>query len=89
MTTKAPSPIKKAPEASLENAAYASVVGIPAAESHDLDRLGYNVWLWLTTKRDSLEQVVRNAGARLKISEEEAIRIIRESLQQQGVKLPE
>jgi len=88
MTTKPPSPIKKSPDTSLEKAAYASVAGISAAEPHDLDRLGYSVWLWLTTQRDSLEQAVRNAGVRLKVSDEEAIRIIRESLQQQGVKLP-
>jgi hypothetical protein len=85
MTTKAPSAIKRSPENSLEKIAYASVSGIPADDPHDLDRLGYNVWLWLTTKRDSLEQAVRSANARLRVSEEEAIQQIRESLKQQGV----
>lgn len=85
MTTKAPSPVKKAPETSLEKAAYASVAGIPAQDQHDLDRLAYNVWLWLTMRRDSLEHAVRSAGARLQVNEEEAVRKIRESLQQQGI----
>jgi hypothetical protein len=85
MTTKAPSSVKKAPENTLENAAYASVAGIPARDPHDLDRLGYCVWLWLTTNRDSLEHVVRSAAARLQISEEEAVKKIRESLLQQGI----
>jgi hypothetical protein len=85
MTTKAPSPVKKAPEASLEKAAYASVNGIPAQDQHDLDRLAYCVWLWLVAQRDSLEHAVRNAGARLQVSEEEAVKKIRENLQQQGI----
>jgi|MudIll2142460700_1097286.scaffolds.fasta_scaffold346032_2 hypothetical protein len=85
MTTKPPSPVKKASETSLEKAAYASVDGIPAVDDHDLDRLAYNVWLWLTTKRDSLEHAVRSAGVRLKITEEEAVKKIRENLQQRGI----
>ncbi len=85
MTTKAPSPVKKAPEKSLEGAAYASVEGIPAQDPHDLDRLAYCIYLWLTMKRDSLEHTVRSAGARLKVSEEEAVRTIRENLQRQGI----
>lgn len=85
MTTKAPSPVKKTPEASLEKIAYACVEGIPAHDPHDLDRLGYCVWLWLTTQRDTLEHAVRSASARLKVSEEEAVRTIRENLQRQGI----
>ncbi len=85
MTTKAPNPIKKAPDAGLEKAAYASVEGIAAEDQHDLDRLAYCVWLWLTTKRDSLEHTVRSAGARLKISEEEAVKKIRENLERRGI----
>ncbi|MBP1649752.1 MAG: hypothetical protein H6Q30_3197, partial [Bacteroidetes bacterium] len=41
--------------------------------------------LWLTTKRDSLEHAVRSAGVRLKITEEEAVKKIRENLQQRGI----
>lgn len=89
MTTKPSSPIRKAPDNSLEHAAYASVAGLPVEDPHDLDRLGYNVWRWLSVRRDTLEQAVRSANARLKVSEEEAIRTIRGRLQEHGVKLPE
>jgi hypothetical protein len=85
MTTKAPSSVKSSSEKSLERIAYASVGNIPTVEPHDRDRLGYNIWLWLTRKRDPLEFAVRTAGARLLISEEEAIGRIRESLHQQGI----
>jgi hypothetical protein len=85
MTTKPPSPVKPADQSRIEQLAYASVADIPVVEPHDRDRLGYNVWRELTTKQDSLEIAVRNAGARLLISEEEAIRKIREFLGGKGV----
>ncbi len=85
MTTKAPNAVKKAAENTLESAAYTSVQGIPAQDQHDLDRLAYSVWLWLTTKRDSLEHAVRSASPRLKVSEEEAVKTIRENLQRLGI----
>ena len=87
MTTKPPSTVQPTAETALEKIAYASVASIPTVEPHDQDRLGYNVWRWLKEKRDSLEQSVHNAGARLLITEEEALRRIRESLRQQGVEL--
>jgi hypothetical protein len=85
MTTKPPSTVKPSSDKSLERVAYASVANIPTVEPHDRDRLGYNVWLWLTRRRDPLEFAVRTAGARLLISEEEAIGRITESLRQQGI----
>jgi len=87
MTTKAPSAVQSAADASLERAAYASVSGIPVAEPHDRDRLGYNVWRFLTLRKDSLELAVRSAGARMTISEEEAVAKIRAALQERGVAL--
>ena len=87
MTTKAPSTVKPAEEGTLEKIAYASVSGIPAADPHDRDRLGYNIWRWLTARRDSLEFSVKTAGAHLQVSDEEAVRMIRESLAAQGVTL--
>ena len=77
MTTKAPSPVEPAEGTTLASIAYAAVSGIPAAEPHDCDRLGYNVWRWLSTGTDSLEEAVKTAGARLKISEEDAVGRIR------------
>ena len=71
----------------MESVAYASVEGIPTADPHDRDRLGFNLSLWLTGRRDSLEIAVRTAGARMLISEEEALRRIREALSSRGVRL--
>lgn len=87
MSTKAPSTVKPSADNSLERIAYASVATIPTVEPHDQDRLGYSVWRWLKDRRDTLEQSVHNAGSRLLISEEEALRKIRESLKAQGVQL--
>ena len=87
MTTKAPSGITPADPSSLQALAYASVEGIPTRDAHDADRLGYCVYLWLTTHRDTLEQAIRGANARLSITDDEAARIIRERLQQRGVTL--
>jgi hypothetical protein len=87
MTTKAPSTVRPTTESTLEKTAYAAVAGIPTSEPHDQDRLGYSVWRFLHSRRDSLEQAVHNAGARLLISEAEALEKIRASLKQQGVEL--
>lgn len=87
MTTKAPSSIKPAPDQAAEKTAYAAVADIPVADPHDRDRLGYCVWLWLSQRRDTLEEAIHNAGARLKIDESEAVKQIRAKLEQQGVKL--
>jgi hypothetical protein len=87
MTTKPPSKVQPLAQDALEAVAYASVEGIPAVESHDRDRLGYCVYLWLSQRRDPLELAVRNAGARLLVSEEDALRRIREALTARGVQL--
>lgn len=87
MTTKAPSSVQPGPEQSLENIAYESVKNIPTVEPHDRDRLGFNVWRWLTVKRDPLEIAVKSAGARFLIPDEEAIGKIRENLKRLGVAL--
>ena len=87
MTTKAPSSVQPSSDKSIERIAYESVKNIPTVEPHDQDRLGYNVWRWLTLKRDPLEVVVRSAGARLLISEQEAVEKIRQNLNQLGVAL--
>jgi hypothetical protein len=88
MTTKPASHVQPASEKSLEQIAYSSVSGVPTAEPHDRDRLGYSIWLWLKYRKDPLGTVVRNANARLQIPEIEAIRRIRERLQDLGVQLP-
>jgi hypothetical protein len=85
MTTKPPSSVHAASEKALEKAAYASVRNIPTVEPHDQDRLGFNVWRFLKFKADPLEIAVRSAGARLLISEEEAVRKIQENLRTMGL----
>jgi hypothetical protein len=87
MTTKPPSTINPAAGSALEQAAYASVQGIPSTDPHDLDRLGYNVYLCLKDRRDPLDVAVRTAKARLQISEEEAVQKIRTFLKGRGIDL--
>ena len=85
MTTKAPSLVRPASEHALEKIAYASVKDIPTVEPHDQDRLGFNVWRCLALKHDPLDIAVKSAGARLLISEEEAVGMIRENLKAHGM----
>jgi hypothetical protein len=87
MSTKPASSVKPVPDRSLERIAYQSVASIPTVEPHDQDRLGFNVWLWLSQRRDSLEVAVKTAGARLLIGEDEALQRIRQSLAEQGVEV--
>jgi hypothetical protein len=84
MTTKAPSPVKEFPAESPEKIAYSVVEGIPAEEPNDLNRLGYHIWLYLTGKVASLEEAIKMARSRLKISEESATQIIKERLKEKG-----
>ena len=87
MTTKPPSPVQESTPTSLEKIAYASVSAIPVEEPNDRNRLGYHVWRWLTNKEGTLEQAIAESASRLTISQEEALRIISESLQTQGIKI--
>ena len=85
MATKPPPTVISADPRSMESIAYASVSGIPVTEPHERDRLGYNVWRWLVFRRDPLELAVRSAGARMEISEQEALQRIREALKKDGI----
>jgi len=85
MSTKPPSSVQEHPATSLEKMAYASVSAIPVEEPNDQNRLGYHIWRWLTTKQGTLEQAIAESASRLKISREDALKIISESLQQQGI----
>jgi len=87
MTTKTPSPVKPASDAAQERVAYAAVEGLAPAGSHDLDRLGYCVWLWLSSRRDSLEEAVKNSGVALSMTVPEAVKMIGQRLQERGVTL--
>jgi hypothetical protein len=85
MTTKAPSPVQPSAPGSMESVAYESVAGIPTLEPHDRDRLGYALWFWLKHRKDPLESIVRAAGVRFLISEDEAMQRIEEYLKSKGI----
>jgi hypothetical protein len=85
MSTKKPAAVIAADATTLEAIAYASVRDIPVVEPHDRDRLGYNVWRWLTSKKDPLEMCVRSAGARLLVREEQAVAAVRKHLHERGI----
>ncbi len=83
----APPPVKEFSPETLEKKAYNGVSTIPTREPNDQIRLGYHVWRYLTRSIPTIEEAVRMSAARMSISEEEAVRIIREKLQEQGVTL--
>jgi len=85
MTTKTPSSVRRAAESTLEKIAYAAAAEVPTAEPHDSDRLGYNIYQFLKSRRDPLETALKTAGARLRISDEEALTRVRAYLKGQGI----
>lgn len=87
MTTIAPSKIKEFDSSTIEKIAYGSVKTIPTREPNDQYRLGYSIWQWLTEKKGTLEQAIRNSGSRILIPEQEAISIIKQELKKSGVEL--
>ncbi len=87
MTTKAPSAVQPSPATSLESIAYTSVSTIPTQEPNDRNRLGFHVWRFLKLRQGTLEQAVEESGSRLLISHPEAVKIIQDSLKQQGISL--
>jgi len=87
MTTNAPSKVKEFDPSTIEKIAYGSVKTIPTREPNDQYRLGYSVWQWLTEKKGTVEQAVRNSGSRILIPEQEAVSIIKQELKKSGVEL--
>jgi hypothetical protein len=87
MTTKPPSPVSEFPADSLEKIAYASVSSVPTVEPNDRNRLGYHIWRWLTRKQGTLEQAIHESGSRMKIAPAEALKIISQELEKQGIKV--
>lgn len=87
MTTIAPPKVKEFDKASMEKIAYNSVSTIPTKEPNDQARLGYSVWIFLTERKGTLEQAVRNAGSRILIPETEALQTITSELKKSGIDL--
>lgn len=85
MTTKPPPATAPFPEDSREKIAYDSVADILTAEPNDRYRLGYHVWRWLSTRQGTLDEAVRESGARLGVPQDEVVRTIRGVLVSRGV----
>lgn len=87
MTTIAPVNIKKFDSSSLEKIAYNSVSTIPVREPNDQYRLGFAIFTMLKEKKQTLDQAIKTAGARILISESEVAHIIRTQLSAAGIKV--
>lgn len=84
MGTKPAAKVREFAAETLEKIAYTSVSAIPTVEPNDQNRLGYHVWRYLLNKQGTIENVVKESGSRLTISQTEAARIITEALKKQG-----
>lgn len=87
MSTKAAASVAEFPADALEKIAYTAVADIPTQEFNDLNRLGYNVWMWLVDRKGSLEQAIRFAGCRTTVPLEEIVRIVKERLKEKGIEV--
>lgn len=85
MSTIAPSSVKAFDASTLEKIAYNSVKSIPTKEPNDQYRLGYNIWNYLKEKKGSIADAVKQSGARILISDKEAIAIIEAELKKASV----
>jgi hypothetical protein len=80
MTTIAPSAVRMFDAASLEKIAYESVKTVPTKETNDQYRLGYHIWNYLKERKGTVLDAVKHSGARILVSENEAVGIIEAAL---------
>ena len=80
-------PLSRAPPKALKDWPTAVLQAIPADEPHDLDRLGYHLFLWLTNRQDPLEAVVPRPVCECISAKKRPLGRIREYLTAHGVKL--
>jgi hypothetical protein len=85
MTTKPPSQVEQFPADSAEQIAYSCVSTIPTEEPNDRNRLGYHVWRWLKSGEGTIAGAIAESGARLSITQAEALTIIRRELEKKGI----
>lgn len=85
MTTKPPSPIEPFGADTVEKIAYESIAAVPTVEPNDGSRLGYHVWRWLTSREGTLEDAVKESGARIAVPTDTALKSIREHLASKGI----
>jgi hypothetical protein len=81
MTTKAPAPVNKFPDDSLEAIAYKIARQIPTREFNDNNRLGYHIYRYLTGTISTIDEAVRLSGVRL--TNEETIEDVIEKVARQ------
>lgn len=86
MTTTPPASVSPFSDESLERIAYGIVADIAAQEPNDRNRLGYCLWAWLRERKGTLEQAVVNAGCRTPLSTGELLHIIRQRLEEKGIR---
>ncbi|MBI2620586.1 MAG: hypothetical protein HYW57_10960 [Ignavibacteriales bacterium] len=86
MATKPPPPVDEFSPDTLEKIAYSIVADIETQEPNDRNRLGYNLWAWLRERKGTLAEAVRAAGSRTKLSQAEVLDLIRQRLQERGIK---
>jgi hypothetical protein len=87
MSTKPPASVVESPAESLEKLAYTVVAEIPTQEPNDRNRLGYCLWGWLSERRGTLLQTISAAGTRSSLTSEEIFNIIRNRLEEKGIKV--
>lgn len=87
MSTKPSLTTQEFPSTSPEKIAYESVGNIPVREMNDRNRLGFHIWRWIKNRRGSIEEAVKESGARLEIPTDQAAKIVREALEQRGIKV--
>ena len=76
MSTKPPVAVNEAPATSLEKTAYAMVADIPVREPNDGYRLGYCLWIWMTDRKGTIEEMVSSSGVRTPMPLPEVVRTI-------------
>ena len=87
MTTKPPPSVAEFPSESTEKLAYSVVSDIATREPNDRNRLGYHVWAWLSERRGTLEQAIKNSGSRTELPLQEVYKIIAKRLEEKGITL--
>ena len=87
MTTKPPPSVAEFSSESTEKLAYSVVSDIATREPNDRNRLGYHVWAWLSERRGTLEQAIKNSGSRTELPLQEVYKIIAKRLEEKGITL--
>lgn len=85
--TVPPSKVKEFDPTTLEKIAYTCVSSIPTRETNDRYRLGYSIWQWLSDRKGTIEQAVKNSGSRILIAETDAVKTIKQELHKAGIEI--